>query len=331
MDKLPEPLFLEILSQFDDLADVSRCQIASKTFKTAYPHLRSINHQCMLKRYLNSRPSTVSSSSKVITPFKTVFMNMISRLKVVETVRIGIDNALLDLSYRDGEDEADDPHLTDGEFVKLWLPRVSGGMKSLSISDFWLQSCRRRSVVLSLVSSYCHNLVELEVKNAWLSVENVSPVPMLTSLTLESVRLDDKRLVRLNECFPDLKVLNLINVSGVKAPYIHLLNLKTYHWTVPDSLSSLTLITPNLSTLRLECIKSTRLHVKAPKLFHIHLDIDRHNFEIKKFENLKTVWLKSRNIGTLFETFELVETVENLTVDTRDWPRGATGSCNFTI
>ncbi|GKB74649.1 hypothetical protein Tco_0936061 [Tanacetum coccineum] len=156
MDKLPEPLFLEILSRFDDLADVSRCQIASKTFKTAYPHLRSINHQCTLKRYLNSRPSTVSSSSQSITPIKTVFVNMISKLKVVETVRIGIDDDLLDLSYRDGEDDqADDLHLTDGEFVKLWLPRVSGGMKSLSISDFWLQSCRRRSVVLSLVSSYC--------------------------------------------------------------------------------------------------------------------------------------------------------------------------------
>ena len=31
------------------------------------------------------------------------------------------------------------------------------------------------------------------------------------------------------------------------------------------------------------------------------------------------------------ETFELAETVENLTVDTRDWPRGATGSSNFSI
>ncbi|PWA70793.1 hypothetical protein CTI12_AA203370 [Artemisia annua] len=156
-------------------------------------------------------------------------------------------------------------------------------------------------------------------------------MPMLTSLTLESVRLDDKRLVRLNKCFPNLKFLNLIGVSGLKAPCIHLLNLKTCHWTVPDSLFSLTLITPNLSTLSLECIKSTRLHVEAPKLFHIHLDIERRNFEIKKFENLKTVWLKSRNIGALFETFELAETVKNLTLDTRDWPRGATGSSNFMV
>lgn len=71
MDKLPESLFLEILSRLDDLADVSRCLIASNTFETAYPHLRSINHQCTLKRYLNSRPSDVSSSSQAITPFKT--------------------------------------------------------------------------------------------------------------------------------------------------------------------------------------------------------------------------------------------------------------------
>ena len=40
-----------------------------------------------------------------------------------------------------------------------------------------------------------HNLVDLEVKNAWLSVENLSPMPMLTTLTLESVRLDENHLV----------------------------------------------------------------------------------------------------------------------------------------
>ncbi|CAH1448940.1 unnamed protein product [Lactuca virosa] len=36
-------------------------------------------------------------------------------------------------------------------------------LKSLSISDFWIQSCWRRSDLLPLLSAYCHNLLELEV------------------------------------------------------------------------------------------------------------------------------------------------------------------------
>ncbi|CAH1448939.1 unnamed protein product [Lactuca virosa] len=35
-------------------------------------------------------------------------------------------------------------------------------LKSLSISDFWIQSCWRRSDLLPLLSAYCHNLLELE-------------------------------------------------------------------------------------------------------------------------------------------------------------------------
>nr|GFC00958.1 hypothetical protein [Tanacetum cinerariifolium] len=43
-----------------------------------------------------------------------------------------------------------------------------------------------------------HNLAELEVKNAWLSVDNLNPMPMLTSLTFEFIRLDDEDLNELN-------------------------------------------------------------------------------------------------------------------------------------
>nr|DAD26740.1 TPA_asm: hypothetical protein HUJ06_028208 [Nelumbo nucifera]DAD26741.1 TPA_asm: hypothetical protein HUJ06_028209 [Nelumbo nucifera] len=48
--------------------------------------------------------------------------------------------------------ESDDLYLTTVNFVSQWLPTISGQLKSLAISDFWIQSCWRRSEVLSLIA-----------------------------------------------------------------------------------------------------------------------------------------------------------------------------------
>lgn len=53
------------------------------------------------------------------------------------------------------EEDSDELYLTDVEFVRAWLPRVRDDLETLSISDFWIQSCWRRSDVLALVSSNC--------------------------------------------------------------------------------------------------------------------------------------------------------------------------------
>ena len=49
-----------------------------------------------------------------------------------------------------------------------------------------------------------HSLLELEVKNAWLSVDGLNAMPTLTSLTLEFIRLDDEDLNKVNNFFPCL-------------------------------------------------------------------------------------------------------------------------------
>ncbi|XP_024958860.1 F-box/LRR-repeat protein At4g29420 isoform X2 [Cynara cardunculus var. scolymus] len=334
MDKLPQALILEILSRLNDSADVARCRLAWKTFDALSSDLRSINLQCSLERYIRSRSraSDSSSSAQITIPFKRIFLNLVSNLRVVDSVRIGTEKPLRDVSYDDVEDEADDLYLTDGNFVKEWLPRVSGELKSLSVSDFWVQSCWRRSNLLPLVSAYCHNLLKLEVKNAWLSVDNLNPMPNLTSLTLEFIRLDDDNLNELNRCFPSLQVLNLIGVGGLKLPTIHLPNLKTCHWAVSNAPSSLSLIAPNLITLRLECVRPTALYVEAPMLAHFHLALDHADtFVVRRFENLKTLWLECLYIGSLCFKFPLTISVEHLTVDSRKWAKGAAGYSNFTL
>ena len=153
MDTLPEPLLFDILSRLDDSADVTRCRLTSKTFETVYPDLRSINLQCTLKWYLNS--GSREHSSQVLTPFKSVFVNMISDLREVESVCIGVDKALEDVVHDEVDHEDVDLHLTDDAFVNEWLPRVSRSLNSLSVCSFGAQSARRRSNLLPIVSAYC--------------------------------------------------------------------------------------------------------------------------------------------------------------------------------
>ncbi|KAK9267271.1 hypothetical protein L1049_009693 [Liquidambar formosana] len=90
---------------------------------------------------------------------------------------------------------------------------AGGGLWRVEVavdSDFWVQSCWRRSEVLVLISSCCHGLLNLEVKNAWLLMDGLNPMPALTSLTLEFIRLDDEDLnkkSRLDHCLPLPSVL----------------------------------------------------------------------------------------------------------------------------
>lgn len=98
-------------------------------------------------------------------------------------------------------------------------------------------------------------LLELEIKNAWLSVDGLAPMPRLTTLTLEFIRLDDENLEKVNKCFPSLQVLNLIGVGGLKEPMIHLTHLRTFRWTLSNAPISISMVAPNLTNLTLNCMK----------------------------------------------------------------------------
>ncbi|KAK3027102.1 hypothetical protein RJ639_042396, partial [Escallonia herrerae] len=281
--------------------------ILIKTLDGLSCEVRSVHLQCSFDRYARSRSQ---EARPAITPFKAIFNGLVAHAAAVESVRIGVEKPLRAVSFDDVEDESDDLYLTDVKFVGEWLPKVSQRLRSVSISDFWVQSCWRRSELLSLISSYCHGLLELEVKNAWLSVDGLNPMPMLTSLTLEFV----------NDCFPSLQVLKLLGVGGLIDPRIHLLKLKTCHWTVSNAPVSLTIVAPKLVNLKLKCVKPRALVIEAPLLSDFHLTLEKANdFVMKEFCSLKTLWLESTNLCNLLCTFPFGKTITNLKVDSPRW------------
>ncbi|PWA81242.1 F-box/RNI-like superfamily protein [Artemisia annua] len=308
MDKLPQDLHVDILRRLHS-PDVARCRVASKIFDDAYSHLRSIKFKWTIVK-----PSSINL-------FKKIFLNLISNMRVVESLCIGDVDEFREYDKKLGDDLN---LLTHEEFIMEWLSKVSQNLKSLSITyflddgSFWWQQAK----VLNLVSANCHKLVELKMKYARLrSVDNLNPMLMLKSLTLEFIHLNDENLNKLNTCVPNLQVLNLIGVTGIRKPKIHLLNLISCHLLPKHAfLEHLSLITPRLIKLRVEEILSTSvLYVEAPLLSRLHIDCRyvQDAFSLKKFENLKQFSIKSSDIGSILYYFTITETVEDLTVDAR--------------
>ncbi|KAE7998601.1 hypothetical protein FH972_003132 [Carpinus fangiana] len=313
MEELPPSLIVDILSRLTDSAELGRCRLVSKTFNSLSYEVRSVRLFCTLSRYLKSR---APETKFLVTPFKTVLNTLVCDSQFLESVSIGVDKSLGNVEYDDVEDESDDLYLTDVRFVKEWLPRIAERLRSLSVSDFWFQSCWRKSEVLSLISSCCHTLHKLEVKNAWLSVDGLNPMPTLTSLTLEFIRLDDEDLNKVNNFFPCLKVLNLIGVGGLKEPKIHLLHLKTCHWTVSNAPLSVTIFGPNLVNLTLKCVKPQSLVLETPSLSDFHLTLEEANeFKVKGFPHLKNLQLQSVDLCNLICMFPSGRTVKKLTMN----------------
>ncbi|XP_030448702.2 F-box/LRR-repeat protein At4g29420 [Syzygium oleosum] len=315
MEDLPQHLMLDILRRLGDSADVARCRTVSKALNSAARDVRSVALLCSLSRYLKSRsPDT----EPLLPPFKSLVASAILSWRSVDSISIGIDKSLAASVEEMEEDEsADDMYLMDAGFVAGWLPRVCEGLMALSISDFWVQSCWRRSDLLALLSSFCRSLRELELKNAWLSVDGLNPLPTLTSLTLEYIRLDDEDLSKICTCFPLLQVLNLCGVGGLKEPKIRLPDLRSCQWTVSNVPLTLAISAPRLVKLTLKCIKPRSVILETPALSDFNLSIvQADDLQVKDLISLKSLKLDSPFLYNLLTAFPSGETVEKLTLNT---------------
>lgn len=180
MEELPPPLIVEILGRLADSAELARCRLVSKNLNALSYEVASVHLICTLSRYLKSR---APETKHLVTPFKAVFSTLVRNSRTLESVSIGVDKSLGSISYDDVEDESDDLYLTDVSFVREWLPEIGGGLKSLSLSDFWVQSCWRKSEVLSLISSCCEFRVHVLCLRAFPLSFSWVKVPMKSSFT----------------------------------------------------------------------------------------------------------------------------------------------------
>ncbi|OVA11753.1 hypothetical protein BVC80_41g46 [Macleaya cordata] len=323
MDNLPPPVQLEILNRLNESADLARCRMASKTLNALSFEVRTLNIFCSFQRWYKSRAPETKSQ---MTPFKLIVEKLLLSSKNLESISIGVEKPWGDASDEVFTDDfsnryEDDLYLSDVDFVSGWLPKIAGRLKSITIGDYWPQSSSRKSKILSLISSCCNHLVELDMGSACLSVEGLKPMLMLTNLTLEFVKLDDKDLNKVNECFPFLQVLNLIVVGGLREPKVNLLHLKTCKWYAFKDPFSLTINTPNLVELDLRCVKPRSLILKAPLLSTLHLSIEKASkvFEVEKFLSLKYLHIESSDLSNLIKLFPECKTVEDLELDSPKW------------
>ncbi|TKW13952.1 hypothetical protein SEVIR_5G134800v4 [Setaria viridis] len=307
LDALPAAVLADVLGRVADAGDIASCRLASRALLAASylcPRARLRAADCARRRRGEGRAGPPA--------FRATAGNLASLL--------GPHLRSLSLDAADGEgspddaawveegefEDADDLHLTSGEAVAAWAATAAGPvLREVEIADYWPQACWRKAEALLLISHYCHSLIKLGLKNAWLSVDGLKKMPNLTHLTLEFIRLDDEDLDQLNECFPCLRSLNLIGVGGLKDPKIHLLQLNTCHWEVSNVPRSLVVHAPNLYSLELKCVRPDRLILDTPSLSTLKLTIEKlgATAQVDGLVSLTDLRIESLDLSSLFSAF----------------------------
>eukprot|EP01018_Ginkgo_biloba_P001362 Gb_14075 [translate_table: standard] len=315
VERLPWQVVVDILSRLHDVSDLGRCRMASKYLLHLSPHVHTIRFYCTYNRFLKTR--SIQNTEYRITPFKDIVKNTLLKLGQIQSLRFDIEESMQRLSYEEEDGEFSDYWLTDVDFVLEWLSHVAESLRCLSITDFWQQSCWRCTNVMPVISIHCKALHTLELRNAWLSVEGMRKMGTLTNLTLEFIRLNDESLTVVNECFPALERLNLINVGGLKDPCIHLPQLRFCHWTVSNSPVSLTLKVCRLEELKLQCFCPERLSIEAPLLASLQLSMEKPGklFKAEGMLNLRRLVVHSFELFSLIWLLSGREFVEKLLLE----------------
>ncbi|MQM00840.1 hypothetical protein Taro_033591 [Colocasia esculenta] len=291
MDDLPPPILVEILSRLADAGDLASCRLVSPALRSLSYDVRAVTMLCSRDRALRS---LAPDTRPLVVPFRSTVANLVSLLPRLESLTLGVEDPSSGIDISGEFDDSDDLHLTDVEFLSRWLPGAGARLRALSISDLWLQSCWRPSEVLDLVSDCCERLLALELKNAWLSVKGLRPMPLLASLTLEFIRLEDEHLDGLSASFPSLETLNLIGVGGLSEPNIRLPRLKTCRWTVSQVPLSVTIRAPELADLDLLCVRPRVLSLRTPSLRRLRLKMKQVAVvEADRFPHLRSVRLEA--------------------------------------
>ncbi|KAG6521095.1 F-box/LRR-repeat protein At4g29420-like [Zingiber officinale] len=314
LEDFPSPILVDILSRVGDSTDLARCRLTCRTLRSLSYEARSIRLFCSRERALRSSvPGTVDLHPA----FKSVVCNLASLLSSVHSpLSLSLAAERPDCVPAGEIDDGDELYFTDSPFLSRWIPLISARLQSLSIHDYWLQSCWRPSRALPLISIFCSELLNLEIRNAWLSVKELMPMQTLTSLNLNYIRLDDENLEKVNECFPSLRVLNLIDVGGLKEPKIQLLQLRTFTWTVSNFVVSLTVDAPKLVELKLTCVEPKAVHLQTPLLLNLDITIKKVKvIKVDKLHNLRVLRVESSQLGNLSQVFAESRTIKRLEME----------------
>ncbi|XP_078160456.1 F-box/LRR-repeat protein At4g29420-like [Carex rostrata] len=295
MDDLPSDVILNIFERLPDSTDLANCRLTSHRFLSLSYRTSSIS----LKPHQKHHP----------VPFKTRVINLISLLaaSLVSVSISGKGSGVVDT------DEVDD--LTDVSFLSAWLPLVGRQLGTLSIVNAPNKSPVGFSCALAVISDTCKNLDSLVIRNAWLSINGIMLMSKLTNLTLKFVRIDDEHLANFSAYFPSLKILNLIHITGLKEPKIHLMQLQICRFTgYPQSI---TIQAPNLEELKLRCMQPCFVILDCSSIHNLSISLAKASgiSMITMPQNLRKLIIKSLDVPRLLPFFRGTKGLKTLELE----------------
>ncbi|KAL2652894.1 hypothetical protein R1flu_021022 [Riccia fluitans] len=282
VDVLPKDLLGEIFSHLVDAKDLSRVALVNSSFRKQCRYAKNVRFICQLK---NISQKSVREN-QLHTPFKQTVVSMMKSFECISTLRLEIEEDVQAKRFKEDEVEKTSLWLSEGLFLRNWLPGVSETLTSLSIIDYGHQAIYQPSPLFQLVSEHCKQLTKMELRNMFLDSKGCKIMPKMKLLKLKCVKLMDNGLQDINEMMPMLEHIVFELVVGLRQAKLKSDVVKVLCLTCITRVSAIKLESNSLMGLQLKVNSPDEVRVKTPNLQILTIRMAKRPDSIIEFERL---------------------------------------------
>ncbi|KAL3689264.1 hypothetical protein R1sor_015573 [Riccia sorocarpa] len=282
-DILPKDLLGEIFSHLVDARDLSRVALVNSSFRKQCRYAKNVRFSCQLKTILKDGHH---GEGHLHFPFKQVVVTKMRSFECMTTLRLEIEEDVQAKRFKEDEVDKTSLWLSEGSFVRNWLPGVSETLTSLTIIDYGHQAIYHPSPLLQLVSQHCKQLERMELRNMFLDTKGCSTMSRMKLLKLKCVKLMDNGLQDINEVMPELEHVVLEMVVGLRQAKFKSDIVKVLCLTCITRVTAIKLESNSLVGLQLKVTAPDEVRVRAPNLQILTIRIARRPDSVVEFESV---------------------------------------------
>ncbi|KAL2653859.1 hypothetical protein R1flu_021987 [Riccia fluitans] len=284
-DFLPKDLLGEIFSHLVDARDLSRVAMVNSSFRKQCRYAENVRFNCQLKNILD-KSKRDHGEAQLRTPFKQTVVTMMKTFECMTTLRLEIEEDVQAKRFKEDEVDKTSLWLSEGQFVRSWLPGVSETLTSLTIIDYGHQAIYHPSPLLQLVSQNCKQMERMELRNMFLDLKGCSTLARMKLLKLKCVKLMDNGLQEINEVMPMLEHIVLELVVGLRQAKLKSDMVKILCLTCITRVSVIKLESNSLKGLQLKVNNPDEVRVRAPNLEILTIRMARRPESILEFNRM---------------------------------------------
>lgn len=297
LEELPTPLLEDIIQRLEDARFIARVQLLCKEFRDAGNKVRSLRFVVLEMYHERARDNAVdvpsvprirdpipdlessNGQSRSLTEkrsfsFQSILEQILKPKVNIVQLRVEVEHNLQAKTVPDDERRRTDFWLTDPRFLRQWLPGMGSTLQHLCIVDYGQQDITHRSTIIKTLSESCKQLKSLELRNMYIDTSDCEEMPMMTSLTLRSVKVDGEALQHINDKMFKLQTLALLGVFGAQRGNLTFEDISAIYLGLSTPANIIEMNLPKVQKLQIKTQCPRQLIITAPALKYVAINVD---------------------------------------------------------